>query len=249
MPGVSLFYDLSLLVYVCLCWSLLLIQSDNLCLLIGKLSLFTSRVMNKRYLLISVFIAFIPGWVCHWLLFNLALFIFKLCCFTMLIMLDTFLALRGSSISLVSLIFFLTSHVRDCFSSFSVWIILLSIFHNTGSVDINHVSLSFSWKVCISPLRLKDSFDGYTILSWQLFYLRAWIILLSAFLDFRVCAKCSEVIIICLHLCVSRSFSLDAFSIIFLFSSFGIYIMVWCGVLFWSFLFGVWNASCTWVCI
>jgi hypothetical protein len=43
--------------------------------------------------------------------------------------------------------FFLTCHVCNCFSSFCVWNIHLSIFCNAGLMDVNHFSLSLSWKI------------------------------------------------------------------------------------------------------
>jgi hypothetical protein len=52
---------------------------------------------------------------------------------------------------------------------------------------------------------------------------------------------------LCLY--VSWHFSLETFRILSLFSRFGILIMMSWGYFFWSCLFEVWNASCTWVSI
>jgi hypothetical protein len=73
-----------------------LIQS--IWLSVGELNQLTFTVMIEKYLLILCFYYFFfPGWVsCYSLL--LALFIFRFCWLRELIMLDTFLALMGSSI-------------------------------------------------------------------------------------------------------------------------------------------------------
>jgi hypothetical protein len=164
-----------------------LIQSQNLCLLIGELSPFTFRVIIERCLLIPVFLLLfffqvesmliiLYLWHCSPLAFLIYLVDYEW----------YFLSSQGSSLYLL-IYSFLTSHVCDCFSSSSLWNIPLSIFFDAGLVDINHFSLSLSWTVLISPSILKDSFDGCRILVWQLFSLGAWIILLHSFLAFRVC--------------------------------------------------------------
>jgi hypothetical protein len=143
---------------------------------------------------------------------------------------------------------FLGSHVCDCFSSSSVWNILLSIFCNSGLVDMNYYSLFLFWKVLISPLRLKGSFLDIPFLVGS-YSLWAWITLFHAFLAFKVCAERSEMIFMCLPFHVSCCCSLAASSIIS-FSSLGTLIMIWREVvLFWPCLFGVWNASCIWVSV
>jgi hypothetical protein len=102
----------------------------------------------------------------------LALFNFRFCWFSELIMLAFFLALVGLSISL-EFYSFLTSCICDCFSFSSMCIILSSILYNVGLVDMKCFSLSLSWMVFISSSRLKDRFSGRNILGWQLFSLRA----------------------------------------------------------------------------
>jgi hypothetical protein len=81
-----------------------------------------------------------------------------------------------------------------------MWNVLLSIFCNIGLVGMNCFGLSLSWKIFISPSKLKDSFAGYGILRWEIFSLRAWIIFQHVFLTFRVCAERAEVILVCLPL-------------------------------------------------
>jgi hypothetical protein len=106
---------------------------------------------------------------------------------------------------------FLNSYVHDYFSSPSVWKVPLSIFCIAGWVDMNCFAYPYPGKVLISPPRLKDSFAGYSLLGWQLFSVRAWTVLLHAFLAFGVCAKRSEVILMCLSLYVSWHFSFFCF--------------------------------------
>jgi hypothetical protein len=110
--------------------------------------------------------------------------------------------------------------------------------------------LSLSWKVLISPSRLKDSFVGYSWLAVSL--LNAWVTLIHAFLAFRVCAERTEVILMCLPLYVSWLLFFFQLLLSFLYSlvsAFYLY-MIWRGViLFWSYLSGVWNASYTWISI
>jgi hypothetical protein len=127
---------------------------------------------------------------------------------------------------------FLTSPVCDCFASSFMWNISLCIFCNAGLVDKDHFSLSLSFKVFISSLRLKDSFSGYRILVWKLLCLRTWIILFHAFLAFKVCTERSEVFLMYLPFYVSWCFSLYAFSILSVFSGFVILIMIWLGLFF-----------------
>jgi hypothetical protein len=79
-------------------------ESDNLCLLIEELILFTFRVMIERYLLIPVFLLiFISGWISCWLFFTFVT-VYLFCWFTELIMLGTFPTLLGSPIYLLSFI-------------------------------------------------------------------------------------------------------------------------------------------------
>jgi hypothetical protein len=90
------------------------------------------------------------------------------------------------------------------------------------------------------------------MLSWQSFFLRAWVILFhcSSFSGVWLCVERSEVILMYLPFYVSWCFCFIAFSVCSLFSSVVILIMIWYGVvLFWSCLFGVQNASWTWVYI
>jgi hypothetical protein len=94
--------------------------------------------------------------------FPLVLFIFRFCWFTELIMLNTFLVLMGSAIFILS---FILSWPHVLWFSFSsVWNIPLSIFYNTGPINMNCFSISLSWKVLISPLRSKGSFAGIVFL-------------------------------------------------------------------------------------
>jgi hypothetical protein len=65
-------------------------------------------------------------------------------------------------------------------------------------VDMNCFSLSFSWEVLISPLRFKYNFVGYSICGYLLSSLRVWIILLYAFLAFKVCADKFPMPLVCI---------------------------------------------------
>jgi hypothetical protein len=108
------------------------------------------------------------------------------------------------------------SFLNSCvyFPSSFVWINPLSILHNVCLVDMNYFNLSLFWKILISPSKLKDSFAGHIIPGWQVFYLWSLIILLLAFLGFRVCVESFTVILMCLLLYISWYFSLATFSML-----------------------------------
>jgi hypothetical protein len=144
------FLNFSYLLYVCIwLWDIFLVEnnfldllltpSDNWCLLIEELILFTFRVMIVRYLLIPVFLLlFFSGWISCWLFFTFVT-VHLFCWFTELIMLDIFPTLLGSPIYLLSFIIswplmFVT------LSSSSMCMSPLSDFYNVGFVDMNLLS-------------------------------------------------------------------------------------------------------------
>jgi hypothetical protein len=76
-------------------------------------------------------------------------------------MLTAFLALVSSSVSL-EFYSFIDSHICDCFSFCSMFIIPLGILCNADLVDMNAFAfnLFLSWMIFIFPLRFKESFAG-----------------------------------------------------------------------------------------
>jgi hypothetical protein len=126
----------------------------------GELSLFTFGVMVERCLLIPVFLLlFFQVESCVNCSLLLTLFNFGFYWFSELIMLAVFLSLIGLSIPL-EFYSFLASCICDYFLPCSMCISSLSILCNVGLVNMNCFSLYLSWKVFISPSRLKDSFAG-----------------------------------------------------------------------------------------
>jgi hypothetical protein len=106
--------------------SYFLIQSDSLCLLMGKLSsdwgfTFTFTVLIEQCLLISMILLLffqIESYVnCS---VFLTLFYFRICWFSELIMLAVFIAFVGSSVPL-EVYSFQTSHICDFFVLFYVY--------------------------------------------------------------------------------------------------------------------------------
>jgi hypothetical protein len=102
------------------------------------------------------------------------------------------------------------------------------------------VNLVLSWNTLISPSMAIESFAGYSGLGWNLCSLRVCITSVQDLLAFIVAGEKSGVILIGLPFYVSRPFSLIAFNILSLFSSFVVLnIMCQEEFLFWSSLFGV----------
>jgi hypothetical protein len=110
--------------------------------------------------------------------------------------------------------------------------------------------LFLSWKVLISPSKLKDSFAEYKILGWQLLFQGVSYILLHAFLAVSFCVRGLRWFLCVLLGMEAGVFFPKAFITLSLHFSLGILVMMWCRVvLFWSCLFGVWNVFCTCVSI
>jgi hypothetical protein len=163
----------------------------------------------------------------------LTLFIFGFYRFAKLIILATFLVLMGLSIPLLSFILsWPLVFVIFCCCCCSLQCELYPFVSFVMQAWWTWTALGYPCpRSPYFSIKIKDSFAGYIILSWHLFS-QGLSYRAPCFLSFfSVCTERAEVILIYLPLYVTWHFSLAAFSILSLFSSLGILIIMWCGVL------------------
>jgi hypothetical protein len=128
----------------------------RICLLIGKLSPFTFRILIEKYLQIPVFCyLFFPQVESHVdCSLLLAWFILRFCWFTVFFMLATFLAVMKERNKTHFPLWVLFFPDLSCLSLFFILFHVKYAFKypfNADMVNMNHISLSLSWKVLISP--------------------------------------------------------------------------------------------------
>jgi hypothetical protein len=113
-------------------------------------------------------------------------------------MLATFLDLAGS---LIPLKFYSASYTYECFSSFSLWIITLSILCNAGLVDMT----TWAYPCLKGPyfsIETEEQLAGYSILGWRLFSLSAWMTLLHTFELLGFMLRGLRWFFFCVYLCI-----------------------------------------------
>ena len=88
------------------------------------------------------------------------------------------------------------------------------------------VNLVMSWNILVPPSVVIDSFAGYSSLGWHLCSLRVCMRSAQDLLVFIASGEKSGVILIGLPLYVTWPFSLTAFNILSLFSTFGVLIIM-----------------------
>ena len=88
------------------------------------------------------------------------------------------------------------------------------------------VNLVLSWNILVSPSMVIESFAGYSSLGWHLCSLRVGMRSAQDLLAFMVSGEKFGVILIGLPLYVTWPFSLAAFNILSLFSTFGVLIIM-----------------------
>ena len=88
------------------------------------------------------------------------------------------------------------------------------------------VNLVLSWNILVSPSIVIETFVGYSSLGWHLCSLRVCMRSAQDLLAFIVLGEKSALILIGLPLYVTWPFSLTAFNILSLFSTFGVLIIM-----------------------
>ena len=88
------------------------------------------------------------------------------------------------------------------------------------------VNLVLSWNILVSSAMVIESFAGYSSLGWHLCSSRVCVRSAQDLLVFMVSGEKSGVILIGLHLYATWPFSLIAFNILSLFSTFGVLIFM-----------------------
>jgi hypothetical protein len=135
-----------------------------------------------------------------------------------------------------------------CLLSSSVCRIPSRIFCCGGWVVMYCFSFCLLWKILIAPSILNDSLSQCVILGLKLFSFSAWNTSLHALLVFNVSIEKSIVSLMGWPLYIIYFFSFTALNMLSLLSVLVNLMMICCGkVLFLSSLFGVLEASCTWM--
>ena len=117
-------------------------------------------------------------------------------------------------------------------------------------IDRYCLNVFLSWNILVSPSMLNESFAGCSSLGGHLCSLRVWMTSDQALLAFIVSIEKSGVILIGLILYVTWHFFHVAFNILSLLCALSILIIIWWeDFLFWSHLFGVLWAFCTFIAI
>ena len=120
----------------------------------------------------------------------------------------------------------LVSLVSGCCLSLLVLIFPPIILCRAGFVDRYWVNLVLSWNILVFPSMVIESFAGYSSFGWHFCSLRDCMRSTQDLLSFIVSGEKSGVILIGLPLYVTLLFSLTAFNILSLFSTFGVLIMM-----------------------
>ena len=127
----------------------------------------------------------------------------------------------GKFSSIILLKIFTNPLSWECYFS-SIPIILCRV----GFVDRYCVNLVLSWNILVSPSMVIESFAGYSSFGWNLCSLEVCMKSAQDLLAFMVSGEKSAVILIGLPLYVTWPFSLTAFNILSLFSTFGVLIIM-----------------------
>jgi hypothetical protein len=134
-----------------------------------------------------------------------------------------------------------------CLLSSSVCRIPCRIFCSGGLVVIYCFSFYLSWKTFIPPSILDDNFAGQGILGLKLFSFSAWYTSLHALFVLKFLLR-NLLLFWWVYPYTLFVFSLTAFNSLSLFSVLVVLMIICCGeALFWLSLFGVLEASCTWM--